>query len=99
MEDADEAVGELVGGLRLVEERVDVVVLHEVAGAGADDVERAGDDGVGLPGAGHRRQLRLVLLEVLQLLGQRDRVLRTCLSKTPSRYRSCTPTFMQDQLS
>ena len=74
-EDGDEAVGELVGGLGLEEQGVDVVVLDEVAGAGADDVQRAGDDGPGLAGAGHRRQLRLVLLEVLQLLGQRDRVL------------------------
>lgn len=74
-EDGDEAVGELVGGLGLEEEGVDVVVLDEVAGACADDVERAGDDGFGLGAAGHCRQLRLVLPEVLQLLGQRDRVL------------------------
>jgi hypothetical protein len=74
-EDADEAVGELVGGLGLEEERVDVVVLDEVARAGANDVQRAGDNGPGLAGAGHRCQLRLILLEVLQLLRQRDRVL------------------------
>jgi hypothetical protein len=74
-EDGHEAVGELVGRLRLEQQRVYVVVLHEVAGAGADDVQRAAEDGARLPRAGHRRQLRLVLPEVLQLLGQRDRVL------------------------
>lgn len=74
-EDADEAVGELGGGLRLVEERIDVVVLDEVTCTGADDVQRAGDDRVGLAASGHRGQLRPVLLEVLQLLGQGDRVL------------------------
>lgn len=38
-EDADEAVGELVGGLGREEQRVDVVVEAEIIGAGADDVE------------------------------------------------------------
>lgn len=89
-EDADEAVGELVGGLGLVEERIDVVILDEIAGTGADDVQWAVDDWLGLAASGHGCQLRLVLLEVLQLLGQRNSMLHyTVLSKLVKR--SFTP--------
>jgi hypothetical protein len=61
-----------------------VVVLEEVAGAGADDVHRAGEDGPRLGAPGHRSQLGLVLLVVLELLGQRDRVLQVCTASSRS---------------
>lgn len=65
--DADEEGGELRRRLRLEEKRVDVVVLDEVAGSGADHVEGIRDDGRRLA-AGQLGKSRLVFPEVLQLL-------------------------------
>jgi hypothetical protein len=48
------------------------VVLEEVVGADADDVERAADDGGGAARAEPRAEALLVLLVVLHLLPQRD---------------------------
>ncbi|BAS85784.1 Os03g0683816 [Oryza sativa Japonica Group] len=58
-----EDVGELVGGVGGAQHRVDVVVLHEVAGAGADHVDGLRRQRRRLLPAGHRLHLRLVLLE------------------------------------
>lgn len=80
-EDADEEVAVLVDVVAAGQRGVVVVVLEEVAGARADDVERVGEDGASLGAPGHRGQLRLVLLVVLELLGQRDRVLHVCASR------------------
>jgi len=77
-EDAGEEVAVLVDVVAAGQGGVVVVVLEEVAGARADDVERVGEDGASLGAPGHRAQLRLVLLVVLELLGQRDRVLHVC---------------------
>jgi len=86
-EDADEEVAVLVDVVAAGQGGVVVVVLEEVAGAHADDVERVGEDGASLGVPGHRGQLRLVLLVVLELLGQRDRVLHVCTpSNTPTRH-------------
>lgn len=60
----------------LVEERVDVVVLEEVAVAGADDVEGPLDDLRRVPAAGDARQLALVLLEEVELLRQWNHLLQ-----------------------
>lgn len=65
-----------------------VVVLEEVAGAGADDVQRVSQDGARLAAAGHRGQLRLVLLVVLELLAQRDRILHICSHSVKSTSKS-----------
>ncbi|CAL5036782.1 unnamed protein product [Urochloa decumbens] len=77
-EDADEEVGVLADVVAAGQGGVVVVVLEEVAGARADDVQRVGEDGARLGAPGHRGQLGLVLLVVLELLGQRDRVLHVC---------------------
>jgi hypothetical protein len=80
-EDADEEVGVLLDVVAVGQGGVVVVVLEEIAGARADDVERVAEDGASPGAPGHRRQLRLVLLVVLELLGQRDRVLHVRVRK------------------
>lgn len=69
---SEEGVGELVGGVGLVEEGVDVVVLNEVAAAGAEEVDGARVDGISLASPHHARHLALPLLVVVELLRQWD---------------------------
>lgn len=59
-----------------------VVVLDEIAGPCADDIQRVGQDGGGILLADQRRKLGLVLLVVLELLRQSNCILQRKLAGT-----------------
>lgn len=79
-DNVDYEVRELVHGQRLGEQRVEVVVKAEIIWTGADNVECTRDDWLRMSVPGQYCQLRLVLSEVFQLLGQRDDKLNCAIS-------------------
>ncbi|BAS96168.1 Os06g0149133 [Oryza sativa Japonica Group] len=73
---ADEEIAVTVDVVAARQRGVVVVVLDEIAGPCADDIQRVGQDGGGILLADQRRKLGLVLLVVLELLRQSNCILQ-----------------------